>query len=174
MQKVSILIVLTIGVLIGLSSFGYWNSTQASDLAYQYIQNANFDLYAHRAIVAPDVQLSIDEQIGRVDEHFNDGQKLEALALYQDILKQDPGNTEILLRMGVIHLQQEQPSEAQDYLLQAAENKISVFYLDAQWYLALIAIQNEASAKAKQLLQPIVDQRGNHYKDAELLLTKLH
>lgn len=173
MQKVSILIVLTVGLLIGLSSFGYWQATQASNLTYQYIQNANFDLYAHRAIVKTPENLTIEEQIGQVDEQFNEGKKLKALAAYQNILKQDPDNTEILLRIGVIHLQEEQPSEAQEYFLQAAENKISVFYLDAQWFLALIAVQNKDNKQAQKLLQNIIEQRGNYYKEAQKLLSKL-
>lgn len=173
MQKITVLIIITVGLLIGLSSFGYWNSSQANNLTYQYIQNANFDLYAHRAIVGVDKVLSIEEQIGQVDEQFNEGKKLKALAAYQDILKQDPGNTEILLRIGVIHLQEEQPSEAQSYLLQAAENEISVFHLDAQWFLALIAVQDKNPSRAKQFLQNIIVQRGNYYQEAEKLLTKL-
>ena len=76
----------------------------------------------------------------------------------------------ILLRLGIIYLQEEDYTLAQDNLNTVYGYKESVYALDAAWFLALMNYQNNNIPTVKTLLTEIIKGRGNYFMEAEELL----
>lgn len=171
----SIISIITL-LLIGTSS-AYWFSTAVSNKVNRYIHSADLSLYTHRGVVSvaidEDKELPINDQIAMVDQELSEGKTLLALAKYDQLLEQDPSNMELLLRMGIIYLQKNEYTLAQENLLEVYGFKASVFSLDAAWFLALLNAKYEQWDKTKQLLEEVVNGRGNYYQQANDLLDGL-
>lgn len=173
MTKSTILGIVTIIILIGTSSFAYWKSNNLQNQAHAYINQVDLGLYGHRGLVPAntiDKEQLLTEQIASVDKRFENGKRLEALALYNELLEQDPNNTELLLRVGIIYLQEKEYSLAQENLAIVYDDKESAFALDAAWFLALLNAEYNNLDKTHQLLKEVVDGRGNYHLQATALL----
>jgi tetratricopeptide (TPR) repeat protein len=163
-------------LLIG-SSYGYWLSSSVTNKAHHYIHSADLSLYTHRGVVSTSIEedqdIPISTQIAVVDQELSEGNALLALAKYDQLLEKDPSNMELLLRMGIIYLQKNEYSLAQENLSEVYGFKASVFSLDAAWFLALLNVKYEQWDKAKQLLKEVVEGRGNYHLQAKDLLDSL-
>lgn len=172
MTKSAIIGIIALGLLTS-STFAYWKSTTALNQADNYIHQVDLSLYAHRGLVqtnSENQQQLLNNQIASIDKHFEAGKRLTALALYNQLLEQDPNNTEVLLRIGIIYLQEKEYSLAQENLLTVYEDKESAFALDAAWFLALMHLTYNNKDQAQKLLNEVVDGRGNYHLQATNLL----
>jgi tetratricopeptide (TPR) repeat protein len=177
MTKTTLSLTCIITLLLIGSSYAYWYSSSVSNKVDRYIHTADLSLYTHRGVVTASIEedpgISIDEQIALVDEDLSEGNALLALAKYDQLLEQDPSNMELLLRMGVIYLQKNEYSLAQEKLSEVYGLKASIFSLDAAWYLALLNAEYKEWERTKQLLKEVVEGRGNYHEEAKDLLVRL-
>jgi tetratricopeptide (TPR) repeat protein len=171
----SIISVITL-LLIGTSS-AYWVSSSVPNKVNRYIHTADLLLYTHRGVVSvstdEDKEVPISAEIALVDQELSEGNTLLALAKYDELLKKDPSNMELLLRMGIIYLQKNEYSLAQEKLSEVYGFKASIFSLDAAWFLALLNAQYEEWEKVEALLKEVVEGRGNYHLQAKELLDSL-
>jgi tetratricopeptide (TPR) repeat protein len=170
MTRNTIIISLTFILLAATSGFAYWSSNKSTNKLYQYIQEVDLSLYSHRGVVninSSKQEQTIEEQVAPIDRRFEDGDKLGALARYNALLEEDPGNIELLLRIGVIYLQENEYTLAQENLTTVYNYKESIFAQDAAWFLALLNAQYKNMDRTKVLLKEVVDNRGNYYLKAE-------
>lgn len=170
--------ILGIFILLTLfSTYAYWLSTGITNKVHRYIHSADLSLYTHRGVLSAseseDQGVSINEQIASIDQELSEENALLALAKYESILEQDPSNMELLLRMGIIYLQKNEYSLAQENLSIVHGFKASIFSLDAAWFLALLNAKYEQWDKTKHLLQEVVQGRGNYHLQAKDLLSSL-
>lgn len=173
MTKSTVFIITAILVLAVGSNFAYWNVNQFANKVYTHIQQVDLSLYTHRGAVSANSENqnpSIEDQMAAIDEKFENGDRLPALARYEALLEQDPGNAELLLRIGIIYLQEQEHALAQENLSLVYEDKESAFALDAAWFLALLHAEQQNEELSKKLLVEVVDGRGNYFKEAKGLL----
>lgn len=180
MSKTTLSIIGLFTLLLIGSSYGYWLSSSVTNKAHHYIHSADLSLYTHRGVVSSSMQedeedqeIPISTQIAVVDQELSEGNALLALAKYDQLLEKDPSNMELLLRMGIIYLQKDEYSLAQEKLSEVYGFKASIFSLDAAWFLALLNVKYEQWDKAKQLLKEVVEGRGNYHLQAKDLLGRL-
>ena len=94
-----------------------------------------------------------------------------ALGGYHELLKGDPDNLELQLRIGLLELKEGNYEETKEYLTKAYQQNDAAFSLDAAWGLALWNIQYHSNLdRARTLMEEIVAKRGNYFKEAENLL----
>ena len=177
MTKATLSITSIITLLLIGTSYAYWSSTSVSNKVDRYIHTADLSLYTHRGVVTASIEedpgIVIDEQIALADKELSGGNALLVLAKYSELLKQDPSNMELLLRMGVIYLQKNEYSLAQEKLSEVYGFKSSIFSLDAAWYLALLNAEYGEWERAKKLLKEVEEGRGNYHEEAKDLLDNL-
>ncbi|CAA6829370.1 MAG: Unknown protein [uncultured Aureispira sp.] len=157
------------------ASFAYYLSTSVANKANRYILAADLSLYTHRGVLSTAStdaaeQVPMNAQIAIVDQEFSEGNKLLALAKYEQLLEEDPSNMELLLRIGIIYLQKKEYSLAQESLSEVYGFKASIFSLDAAWFLALLNVEYKQWGKAEELLKEVVEGRGNYHLQAKELL----
>jgi tetratricopeptide (TPR) repeat protein len=177
MTKTTLSIISVITLLLIGSSSAYWLSTSIPNKVERYIHTADLSLYTHRGVISisieEDEETPINQQIALVDGELPEGNALLALAKYDQLLEQDPGNLELLLRMGIIYLQENEYSLAQEKLSEVHGLKASIFSLDAAWFLALLNAKYEEWDRTKGLLKEVVEGRGNYHLQAKDLLDSL-
>ncbi|BDS13347.1 tetratricopeptide repeat protein [Aureispira anguillae] len=176
MTKTTIFIITIFIVLLISSGYAYWKSTAAINKVHIYMNKVDLSLYAHRGVVVlePSNKTAITGgAIARIDKRFREGKRLVALAHYQNLLQEDPNNMELLLRIGLIYLQEKEYSLAQENLDLVYGFKESVFALDAAWFLALLNAEYGNWNRTKQLLKEVIDERGNYHLSAQDLWTDL-
>ena len=158
MTKTTNIIVTILLVLLVSSAFAYWNANQLDAKVYHFIHQVDLSLYTHRGLVQHEPKeenLSLDEAIAYQDNRFENGERLAALAGYENLLKQDPSNMELLLRIGIIYLQEKEYSLASENLNSVYEFKESVFALDAAWFLALMQAEFGNLDQTQKLLKEV-------------------
>ena len=177
MTKKTLSIISVITLLFIVTGTAYWSSSSVANKVNQYIHTADLSLYTHRGVVSTvmeeDTEIPINAKIAIVDQKLSEGNTLLALAKYDELLQQDPSNMELLLRMGIIYLQKNEYSLAQENLSEVYGFKASIFSLDAAWFLALLNAEYEQWDKVKELLKEVVEGRGNYHKQAKDLLDSL-
>lgn len=173
MSKIAKIIFVLLFAGIFFTAYSYWKSTYTSNLVNTHIFQADMSRYVHRGVLDFDTEgkeISFSDRIASVDNLFFNGEKSEALASYITLLKEDPGNMSIMLRMGIIYLQEEEFTLAQENLNVVYGYKESVYALDAAWFLALMNYQNNNFPNVKTFLSEIIEGRGNYFMEAEELL----
>ncbi len=171
MTRITLVIVTSLLLLIVLSGFTYWTSNQTHNQVFTYIEQVDLSLYTHRGVQhlqpeAKEKKQTIEEKIAAIDKRFEAGDKLGALARYNQLLEADPNNMELLLRTGIIYLQEKEYALAEENLSTVYQDKASAFALDAAWFLALLKAQYQKEAETKALLKEVIDGRGNYYLNA--------
>lgn len=174
-KKTILLGSISLVLLVGI--FGsYWKATSIPNKIYAYIHDVDLSLYMHRGVSV--VQTSspepkFEDKIAAVDKRFEKGERLVALAQYYHLLEEDPSNMELLLRIGIIYLQEQAYDEAQEKLALVYHFKTSIFYLDAAWFMALLQAEYGNWEESKQLLEEVVQERGNYHLQARALLERM-
>lgn len=176
MTKTTILTLSLFIACLGSAGYAYLLNTSVTNKVNDYIKDVDLSLYAHRGVLqkkSPDTKQLINEGIASIDQQFGKGERLVALANYHDLLKKDPSNMELLLRIGIIYLQEKEYNLAQENLTAVYGFKESVFALDGAWFLALLNAEYENWDRTKKLLNEIVQARGNYHLQAAALLKAL-
>ncbi|WPP49743.1 tetratricopeptide repeat protein [Catalinimonas niigatensis] len=101
------------------------------------------------------------------------GDYAEAREWWQPLLEADPENDTLNFYVGIASLAEEQADLAIEYLNKVEENTLSVYHIDAQWYLALAYLQNEQPAKAKEILSSLTEKESAYREESQEILSKL-
>ena len=93
------------------------------------------------------------------------------MAHYQNLLKEDPANNELLLRIGIIYLRENQYELAQENLQAVYADKDAAFALDGAWFLGLLQTKYGNKNNASQFFEEVAKGRGNYHLAAQELLS---
>jgi thioredoxin-like negative regulator of GroEL len=170
-----IIISLAIVVLmLGSFYFFYKQSNKALYLAARHLENVSLEYYTNRAMVQkkPLQSLSLRDEIKLADLQFQKNPKLTAVS-YESLLKKDPGNNSIQLRLGMIYLKMKQYDAAKEHFYFVYENEDSGLQPDAAWFLGLITLIEEDKVSAKSFLQESLQKKCSYKKEAAELLEYL-
>jgi hypothetical protein len=92
---------------------------------------------------------------------------------YESLLKKDPGNNSLQLRLGMIYLKLKQYDAAKEHFYFVYENKDSGLQPDSAWFLALISLIESDKTAAKNFLQESVTKKCSYKNEAAALLNCL-
>jgi uncharacterized protein HemY len=163
-------------ILVLLSSFYYFysKSNAALNLAATHVEAISLEYYTNRGMGQNKAtqKLSLREEIERVDLQFLKDPKMAAVS-YEYLLKKDPGNNSLHLRLGMIYLKLKQYDAAKEHFYFVYENQESGLQPDAAWFLGLISVIEDDKVAAKDYLQESVIKRCSYKKEAAKLLGSL-
>ena len=160
-----------LGLLMLVLGYFYQRSSQLDNAVHQYIQQQlSNDAPALRALVAAaQPQNTIAAELQKMDDQLHAGQPLQALAIGHHILEQDPGNSAVWLRLGIVYLQQRQYEEAQHYLQAVHQDPSTTIAPIAAWYLALLHAQHGDYDRCRTLLQEVAASTYYTHEADELM-----
>ncbi len=173
LQKNTIYLSIIVVLVLSLAGFQYHQSTQWQYQTDNFIQQVDLSLYSHRGVATTTKEPTLETKIAKIDQLFAQQKSLEALAHYQQLLEEDPNNTELLLRIGVIYLQEKQYEIASEHLQLVYADKDAAFALDGAWFLGLLQCKYGNKKNAQKLFEEVVNGRGNYYKNAQNLLESM-
>ncbi len=161
-------------LLLGSFYYFYSQSNRALNLSARHIENVSLEYYTNRAMVQkkPLQSLSLRDEIKLADLQFLKNPKLTAVS-YESLLKKDPGNNSIQLRLGMIYLKMKQYDAAKEHFYFVYENEDSGLQPDAAWFLGLITLIEEDKVSAKSFLQESLQKKCSYKKEAAELLEYL-
>ena len=96
-----------------------------------------------------------------------------ALPVFESLLEQSPENMALQFYKAYCELELEQYQLAEQSFVVILENGDSAYVQPAEWYLVKVYLAKEEIAKAKNLLQKIVKERGDFSQPANQLLERL-
>jgi tetratricopeptide (TPR) repeat protein len=97
----------------------------------------------------------------------------EAREWWQPLLQADPANDTLNFYMGVAALADEQTDGAINYLSKVVEDNNSIYYTDAQWYLALACLLDDNKEKAKTILLDLSEQDSTYREQSIEIIKKI-
>ncbi len=157
-----------------MAAFLYQQDTKLLYQADHYIQSITFANYANRGrvVISSNVEgkPSLEQQIAEADRLFNQDQKLKSLAYYQSLLEEDPNNNELLLRIGIVYLQEQQYSLAEEYFELVYADKETRISSDGAWFLGLLQTKYNNKKNAIKLFEEVIKNNGNYSLLAQKLL----
>lgn len=158
---------------IGWSSYSYQQSSEWDNLIHQYIQQSPLEAKqttrAFSTTIAPSTHQEITTLLEQMDAHLEKRQALPAIALGQTLLQLDPDNQAVLLRLGMIYLQQQQYEEAQIHLKAVYQGEEPASQPLAAWYLALLYAQYGDTERCKSFLQEVATGAYHAHQATRLL-----
>lgn len=104
---------------------------------------------------------------------YENGRYEKAIPMLEEILNKEPENAGWQLVLGICYLENNDAEEAEKTLLKAAQNPNSLFYQQAQWYLALTYLKQNNKKQAASVLKDLAAQSGVYPQKAKQLLTEL-
>ena len=127
---------------IGWCMHAYHQSSQWDNLVHQYIQESTTEMEQTTRALSETLVPSDHQQMmalfQRMDTHLELHQAVLAIAEGEALLRLDPDNLAVLLRLGMIYLQQEQYEEAQIHFKTVYQAEEASSRPLAAWYLALV------------------------------------
>ena len=95
----------------------------------------------------------------------------QAITLFESYLKYKSNDMVVPFYLGGCYLSTDNISKASAQFENVVKNPDGVFFENAQWYLALIAVENENYTRAHELLESIMKQPNHYYHEqAETLI----
>ena len=105
----SFFIALSLLLVLLSSGFVYWSSTFFPNKVDSFIQKIDMSFYSHRGAVPvvnePDTDVMYNK-ISAVEKIYLTGNRLNALVGFNNLLLEDPGNMELMLRVAIIYTQE--------------------------------------------------------------------
>lgn len=174
-------------VLILLLTTGvYWLSQhykQASaldNLIHKHLQAASLVsttyLNKGRAIQEGQYLSPLENTLMQMDRHLEAREHLEVFAKGQAFLEADPDNLEILLRLGIAYLQEQDYNLAYEQLIAVhqAPTNASLLQAEAAWYLALLQSQKGHWKRSQEYLQQVLSTHTIYRRSAEELIAEIN
>lgn len=159
-----------------LGSFYYFYSLNSSalNLTAGHIEDISLEYYTNRGMVQnkQPQTLTLRQEINRADLQFLKDPKMTAVT-YESLLKKDPGNISLQLRLGMVYLKLKQYDVAKVHFYFVYENKDSGLQPDSAWFLGLISIVEEDRDAGKTFLKECVTKKCSYKKEAAELLSSL-
>jgi hypothetical protein len=178
-MKNNLTIFSVLAVFAACAIYFYASSNITVNDAARHISEINLDYYTRRGMVqkkqfSPEKsdtiqKLDLGPSIQKADAIFEKDEKMAA-ANYEQLLKSDPGNVSIHLRLGMLYLKLNQLDASKEHLYFVHENKDSGLQPDSAWFLALLNIKEQNTEKAKMLLEECVVKKCSYKIEAEALL----
>lgn len=106
-------------------------------------------------------------------ELYNNKEFQSASVLFEQILKNDPGNMQSEFLYGMSSMENKIYPDAETSFRKVILNNNNLYIEDAEWYLALCYIKTNASTEARKQLLIIKNSGSIHKNDAEKILRKL-
>lgn len=173
----ALLVVGTGFLLWGISS-SYQATNALGDAVYQHIDQGilEADLSSRALAQLSSAPTTAPAEVGlllaHMDQQIGAGLALPALALGQEALTLDPDNVSVMLRLGMVYLQQRQYAEAETNLLAVHEAQTSATTTNlAAWYLALLYATYGDEQRTRQFLQEAAGAPHFYQKKATQLLS---
>ncbi|NAS31137.1 tetratricopeptide repeat protein [Flavobacteriaceae bacterium R38] len=155
----------TILVIIGLGSYFIINSLSPnkSDLLNQY-----FSVYPLEGVIRGD---SLGSSLTKKLNVYSNGDYQSAIINLEELITENPGKEVLKIYLGNSYLQTNQVNKA------IAEfqsiDSISMYYENAQWYLALSFLKTNQEVEAKEILRRLLKLNGAYNNKASDLLKEL-
>lgn len=109
----------------------------------------------------------------KYDKAFNQGNYLAAITGYQYVIEGNGPKSSLLIRLGIAHWKAGNLQKAKYYFTRIYMPRDNMFYLEAAWYLGLLALEEKKQSEAKEFLQEIASSRNRHSNHAKELLDLL-
>ena len=106
----------------------------------------------------------------KVFEAYADGNYQQTIPAFEEALK-EKNNTKLQLFLGNSYLNTNQEEKAKHQFDHIGPK--SMFYEDAQWYMAMTYLKLKVTDSSKFFLKKVIDYKGIHEKKAQELLAKL-
>lgn len=157
----------------------YKEASTLDNLIYQHIQQANITSSAYylnkeRALQEQKQWVLLDQVLLQMDEHLQAGEHLDVLAKGNAFLKTDPDNLEILLRMGIVYLKEQDHDLAKEQFLAIHQaSTTQTLRIEAAWYLALLQSQQGQWQQSQKYLKEVLNTPTNYSHSAEELLAQI-
>ena len=114
----------------------------------------------------------INDQLNHAIDLYQDQKYNDAITEFNVVLKSDPSNATANFYSGVSALAVNNADEALGYF-KKTDNKSNRYYEATLWYQALAYLKKDQKKEAKNLLEKVVKQNGEHKSQAEELLKSL-
>ncbi|UAB74146.1 M48 family metallopeptidase [Mesoflavibacter sp. SCSIO 43206] len=137
----------------------------------QFSGDPSYSDFANYDQISLTVRGDNDGLLKEAETAFNTKNYEEAELLFNQILEQDSGNTEIQLYKSITLIETNQFSEA-DELLKGLSEGNSIYKNKAMWYLALSKLKQDNLEACKNVLKNISED-AEDYNQAQKLLNKL-
>ncbi len=157
-------------------SLRYQTESSVDNTVYQHIQKAEVAFLTYlekdRAAVPQTKTLStMDSALMRLDQHLKAGERLAVLAEGEVLLDVDPSNLDVLLRQGIVYLQQQEYALAYEQLTTVHQSPTpTILQAEAAWYLALLQAQQGNWSRSQAYLQDVLTTHTPYRRSAEELL----
>lgn len=177
LKNTALIVVFSVGIYC--LGHQYKKASALDNLIYQHIQTASIQsssyLQEARAMQNNSRLSATAQSLAEIDAHLASGEQLKVLAKGQAILETDPGNLAILLRLGIVHLQQQEDLLAYEELLTIykAPSIDATLKTEAAWYLALLQSQKKQWKTSQHYLQEVLNNYTPYRQPAQKLLAEV-
>lgn len=157
-------------IILGIS-FKFWSNNPTDQLFKEYYQplSAPEDNFRSDLSITP-----IDERNKHASDAYDELEFKKAIALYSELLKENPNNSRYILFLGLSYINDEKYDETIQLFNSYSPNN-SPYDDDIQWYLALAHLKKGELLTSKNLLTNISNKKDNYYADtAQELISKLN
>ncbi len=153
-------------LIIPLSAFFYWKSTQKNRLYEQNYSTLEITKDTRSATQVSSTSAAFQIAL----KHYEDKQFETSLSLFEDHIEQAPEDIDAYLYAGISALELNYLQKAQDYLSTVQINSPRYFQ-DATWYLSLVSLRMNDMEKARLYLKQLLQEADSFYtpKAKELL-----
>ncbi|GGG35791.1 hypothetical protein GCM10011344_40860 [Dokdonia pacifica] len=135
------------------------------------MQDVGYDDYSFKGSIDLVERGGDESAFAKAEKAFNEGLYTDAISYFDDIIGNDPDNTQVLFYKGIALVETEDYVNATSIFTKLS-NGNSVFKYKAQWYNALNFLKQENIEQCKQILLKLPPEAEN-YNEAQELLKKL-
>ncbi len=154
-------------ILIGISYFWLSSSSGPEKLFTKYYQPYRGSVVA--SVVRGDSLLSTEQAAIQAYDNRN---YIQAVPLLEKITQQEK-SLNWRFYLGIAYLETGDLKKAESSLTVVARDSGSLFYRQAQWYLALVFLKQNNTDQAKEILLVLKKQPGTYAEKANLLLKEI-
>jgi tetratricopeptide (TPR) repeat protein len=155
-------------VLVGITSV-IWQNQRESKIDYEKY----FIMPQTASSYRTDEDLN-NTELSRGYEYFNRSDFVNALNCFNKVLVSEPRDQVIHFYAGIADRNIQHFPEALGHFQQVTEGSIIILAEQAEWYKVLCYLKMEQKDRAVLQLEAVIDRKGFYYKDALVLLGKLH
>lgn len=114
-----------------------------------------------------------DNDLNIAMKKYQNGDYKGALVLFEKILKEDPSKVGLNFYSGISHMEEKNYDNAGNSFNKVIENKYSLYFEQAEWYLALCYLITGKDDNAAALFEKIASKDGYYHKQAKKALKKM-
>ncbi len=104
---------------------------------------------------------------------YNRGDYALAATQFESLLASNPGSDTLALYSALAHIMDEEYAAALGHLEGLENNSSSSYYEHAEWYLALLYLRQDNTARCRALMQGIAARKAIYWEEASQILGEL-